>query len=188
MGHGSNPPFDRMRKRQSHSTKRQGSSLMVRSFLGRFVRIGTAPRIAVHGAFEVREKAPWHAGQGRQRRAPTAPFPEQGQGESLTGLQQAFGPWGAPWPVWGCRQTTRPAWSGPEPSVGGPHTPAASAPAPPWTTAGSIPSPGHPAPETWESATRAGLAGGPWPARPGRRGGRPGRPPAGTAAPGGVVP
>jgi hypothetical protein len=65
--------------------------LMVRSFLGRFVRIGTQPRIDVHREVQERENASLYAGEGRQMIPPAAPFPNDRQGQSLKTFRQALG-------------------------------------------------------------------------------------------------
>ena len=64
---------------------------MVRSFLGRLVRIRTPPRIDVHRAVQQGEDAPVHAGAGGEMRPPPAPFPNDRQGQPRKAFEQALG-------------------------------------------------------------------------------------------------
>jgi hypothetical protein len=122
-------------------------------------------------------------GRGRSDEPADGALPGCSSGSAPARPPAGVQPAGAPGRAGGCRPTTRPAWSGPWPRAGGPHTPTASAPATRGTTGGSTRSPGRPAPATSGAATRGGRAGGPSPARPATPGGTPGWPPAGTGAP-----
>jgi hypothetical protein len=72
------------------SPTRRTTQAMVRSFLGRFVRIGTTPRIEVIRAVKEHRNAPLHTGEGRQMIPPPVAFADEGQHQVLKGLQEAF--------------------------------------------------------------------------------------------------
>jgi hypothetical protein len=60
---------------------------MVRSFLGRFVRIWTKPRIDTDKEVQRSENALLHTGKGSQMIPPAAPLSEDRQGQPLKAFQ-----------------------------------------------------------------------------------------------------
>jgi hypothetical protein len=73
---------------------------MVRSFLGRFVRIGTEPRIDVDREVKARQNTSLHTGEGRQMILSPKPLADDRQGQPLKAFEQAFSRGAGRRPCW----------------------------------------------------------------------------------------